>query len=200
MSPSFPEAIIQKPSIVRMTATTAVFTDGTEAEIDALICCTGFKFNFPFLQQGLVKIEHERVMPLYKHMVHIEHPSLIFIGIPKQWNHFPHIHEQSRVAVAVLDGTAPLPSKAEMKKESDDEYQALLDEGKPLSYAHFFGDNERAYKFNKELANWAGIEPLPTYMEKLNDFVMLERFNNLLGFNELSYKITGPDSFEIVTK
>ncbi|KAK3104812.1 hypothetical protein FSP39_010815 [Pinctada imbricata] len=200
MSPSFPESIIQKPTIVRMTERNAVFADGTEAEIDALICCTGFKYKFPFLQEGLIDIENERVTPLYKHMVHIDYPSLVFVGIPKQWNHFPHIHEQSRVAVAVLDGTAPLPSKEEMRKESDDEYLRLLEEGKPLRYAHFFGDGDRQWRFNKELAAWAGIEPLPPVMEKLNDFVMLERFNNLLGFNQMCYKITGPDSFEIIEK
>lgn len=80
MSPSFPDDIIQKPSIVRMTETTAVFTDGTEAEVDSVIFCTGYKYSFPFLQEGLISTENERVTPLYKHMVHIDYPNLIFVG------------------------------------------------------------------------------------------------------------------------
>lgn len=200
MSPSFPDDIIQKPSIVRMTETTAVFTDGTEAEVDSVIFCTGYKYSFPFLQEGLINTENERVTPLYKHMVHIDYPNLIFVGIPKQWNHFPQIHNQSKVAVAALEGRAPLPSKEEMKRESDQEYQDLLDAGKPKTYYHFFGDEDRQWRFNKELAEWAGIEPLPPVMEKLNDYVMLERFNNLLGFNSIDYQVTGPDSFKVLNK
>lgn len=200
MSPSFPDDIIQKPSIVRMTETTAVFTDGTEAEVDSVIFCTGYKYSFPFLQEGLISTENERVTPLYKHMVHIDYPNLIFVGIPKQWNHFPQIHNQSKVAVAALEGRAPLPSKEEMKRESDQEYQDLLDAGKPKTYYHFFGDEDRQWRFNKELAEWAGFEPLPPVMEKLNDYVMLERFNNLLGFNSIDYQVTGPDSFKVLNK
>ena len=200
MSPSFPEDIIQKPPIVRMTETTAVFSDGTEAEVDSVIFCTGYKYSFPFLQEGLISTENERVTPLYKHMVHIEYPSLVFVGIPKQWNHFPQIHNQSKVAVAVLDGKAPLPSEEEMRRESDQEYQDLLNAGKPKTYYHFFGDEDRQWRFNKELADWAGIEPLPPVMEKLNDYVMLERFNNLLGFNSINYRITGPEDFQVLNK
>ncbi|XP_061188988.1 flavin-containing monooxygenase 3-like [Saccostrea echinata] len=200
MSPSFPDDIIQKPPIVRMTETTVVFSDGTEAEVDSVIFCTGYKYSFPFLQEGLISTKNERVTPLYKHMVHIEYPSLIFVGIPKQWNHFPQIHNQSRVAVAVLEGIAPLPSKEEMRSESDQEYQDLLDAGKPVTYYHFFGDEDRQWRFNKELADWAGIEPLPPVMQKLNDYVMLERFNNLLGFNKLNYEVTDSENFKVLNK
>jgi len=61
-----------------MTKNTVIFLDGSEEEVDALIYCTGFEYNMPFLDD-VVTVNQEHVMPIFKHIVHIEHPTLMFV-------------------------------------------------------------------------------------------------------------------------
>lgn len=37
----FPENLVQKPDVARLEGRTAVFTDGTEEEVDVVFLCTG---------------------------------------------------------------------------------------------------------------------------------------------------------------
>nr|GMD65089.1 flavin-containing monooxygenase FMO GS-OX5-like isoform X1 [Ipomoea batatas] len=61
-----------------------VFEDGESIHADAIIHCTGFKYEFPFLNtNGVVNVDDNRVGPLYKHVFPPElAPRLSFIGIP----------------------------------------------------------------------------------------------------------------------
>jgi hypothetical protein len=43
-----------KPDIARFTEDAVVFTDGTEAQVDLVVFCTGYLVTFPFLDQSLV--------------------------------------------------------------------------------------------------------------------------------------------------
>lgn len=55
MSPhAWPEGIAEKPLIKEVKLNSVVFHDGTEEPVDAIILCTGYRHNFPFLSDDLM--------------------------------------------------------------------------------------------------------------------------------------------------
>lgn len=197
--PSFPKEIEQRPPFVRMTKDSVVFPDGSSEKVDAIIFCTGYRYSFPFLNDGLITIKDERIEPIYKHMVHIEHQNLIFFGIPRQLSYFPHFHEMAKFAIKLLAGKITLPSKEEMRAESEAEYQARLKEGKPPIFAHYMGDGHRQTEFNAQIAKLGGFEPLPPVIQMIWDDVLDERYMNIINTHEFDYEITGPNSYRCLT-
>ena len=70
------------------------FMDGESCEVDHIICCTGYKFSFPFLEKTVLdsvliqkstlrdgKEGKLQYMKLYRHVLHPVHPTLAFLGI-----------------------------------------------------------------------------------------------------------------------
>lgn len=52
--------------------------------VDTVILATGYQYDFPFLSPEALGMQWERfVSPLYMHILHAEHPTLAFIGIPQ---------------------------------------------------------------------------------------------------------------------
>lgn len=60
---TWPEGIEERPMVQRFDTTTAYFKDGTNAEIDAVIFCTGFRNHFPFLENKLRISEETSLYP-----------------------------------------------------------------------------------------------------------------------------------------
>lgn len=59
------------------------FVDGSCRCFDAILFCTGYSYSFPFLHESCgITVDDNHIQPLYKHMIHIERPSMCFIGIP----------------------------------------------------------------------------------------------------------------------
>ena len=64
--------------------------EGNEASmpgppVDQVILATGYVYSFPFLEEaalGMAFKGKRLVTPLYQHLMHVEMPSLGFIGIP----------------------------------------------------------------------------------------------------------------------
>lgn len=193
--PSFPKEIEQKPPFIRMTKKSVVFPDGTSEEVDAIIFCTGYRYSFPFLSDGIITIKEERIEPIYKHMIHIDYPNLIFLGIPRQLPYFPHFYEMARFAVRVLAGKVKLPSKEKMREDSETQFQSRLREGKPPSFAHYMGDGDRQTQFNTDIAKIGGFEPLPGVIKMIWDDILDERNMNITHCRDFNYQITGRDSY-----
>merc|ERR1711971_1416646 len=85
-----PENVQQRPGISKVKEHSVGFKNGEEVEIDALLLCTGYKFDFPFLSKECnFQVNDERLSPLYKHMIHIDYPSICFIGMVKLVCPFP---------------------------------------------------------------------------------------------------------------
>jgi hypothetical protein len=74
-------SLTEKPEITCFEgANTVVFADGTRAEVDTVIFCTGYRDVFPFLRDVRV----DSVRELYKHAFHPEiGPSLAWIGFAR---------------------------------------------------------------------------------------------------------------------
>jgi flavin-binding monooxygenase-like protein len=110
--------IAVKPNIDRFAAGRRVrFADGSEEEIDLVIYCTGYRIEFPFLDEK-VFVSRDNRMPLYRRMVSVENPGLYFIGFVQPLGPIMPIAEaQSEWIADLLSGRAALPSAAEMHKE-----------------------------------------------------------------------------------
>jgi cation diffusion facilitator CzcD-associated flavoprotein CzcO len=114
-----------KPNIACIEGGTVRFVDGTSAEIDTIIWCTGYRITFPFLSSELIATEGNHV-PLFRRVVHPEHPGLYFIGLVQPLGAIMPIAElQSEWIADVLQGRAALPDAAAMRAEIAAEEEAM---------------------------------------------------------------------------
>lgn len=107
-----------KPNIDRFAGGHTVrFADGSEEEIDLVVYCTGYKISFSFFNEELVSAKDNR-LPLYRHVVSVEHPGLYFIGFIQPLGAImPLAEAQAEWVADLLGGRGTLPSPAEMKAE-----------------------------------------------------------------------------------
>ena len=192
-----PSNVEEKFGIASLTETGCITEDGTQTEIDVLMLCTGYKYEFPFLSSPCaVSTKDERVMPLYKHVVHIEWPTLFFVGIPKAICPFPLFDCQVQFALGTKDGRMELPSKEEMYMDTKQDFENRRGSGFPVRHAHHMA--ARQWDYNDDLAALAHFTPIPKVVRKIYDHVHSYRVTDLPGYKNRNIKITGPDSFEDV--
>jgi dimethylaniline monooxygenase (N-oxide forming) len=118
--------IAVKPNIGRFAGGRTVrFADGSEEEIDLVVYCTGYKIEFPFLDEKVFAARDNRT-PLYKRAVSVENPGLYFVGFIQPLGPIMPIAEaQSEWIADLLTGRVALPSAAEMRQEIVD-YEGWL--------------------------------------------------------------------------
>jgi thioredoxin reductase len=110
--------ITAKPNIDRFVGGRTVrFADGSSEEIDLVVYCTGYKIEFPFLDEKVFAARDNR-MPLYKRAVSAENPGLYFIGFVQPLGPIMPIAETQAEWIAdLLTDRAALPSASEMRQE-----------------------------------------------------------------------------------
>ena len=94
-----------------------------ETNIDAVLFCTGYYYNFPFLpslQRQLIDTG-ERVKHLYRQTFFIDHPSLAFIGLPSKILPFRTFEGQAAAIARVWANRLALPSKIVMEQLEEQE-------------------------------------------------------------------------------
>jgi hypothetical protein len=95
------------------------FVDGSEETVDAIVWCTGYRVEIPFLPQNDVGSD-ARELPLYKRVFHLEHDDLFFIGLMQSTGSaFPIVERQSTLLAEHLAGRWAPPSPAEMRAETE---------------------------------------------------------------------------------
>ncbi|GLV42179.1 Flavin-containing monooxygenase 2 [Carabus blaptoides fortunei] len=156
----FPQSVTLKPRTVKIENNRAVFMDNSSEEIDAIIYCTGYEYDFPFLSKECeIKVENNFVQPLYKHLINIERPTMAIIGIPFTVLPFPMFDFQARFFLKHLKGNITLPSKEDMKLDTSRDMEARKARGFPIKHAHKLGPEFQGPYFT-DLAHVAQIEPL----------------------------------------
>jgi len=113
--------ITVKPNIERFSGGRTVrFADGSGEEIDLVVYCTGYKIEFPFLDQEVFNARDNR-MQLYQRVASPKSPGLYFIGFVQPLGPVMPIAEaQSEWVADLLTAKAALPSAPEMRKEIAD--------------------------------------------------------------------------------
>lgn len=120
MSYQWPAAFSEKPLLKRLEGSTAHFKDGSSAEVDAIILCTGYQHHFPFLPNELTLRTRNRLYPgdIYKGIFWMDNPHLIYLGMQDQYYTFNMFDAQAWYARDVMLGNIQLPSKQEMRSHS----------------------------------------------------------------------------------
>ena len=109
------------PIIERVENKTAHFKGGGSKEVDAIILCTGYLHNFPFLPGELQLKTTNRMWPLdlYKGIFWERNPKLMYLGMQDQFYTFNMFDAQAWYARDVMLGRIELPSsKYDMTKDS----------------------------------------------------------------------------------
>jgi len=115
----WPAAFEERPLLAKLVGKTAHFSDGTTAEVDAVVMCTGYLHHFPFLPDDLRLKTRNRLYPpaLYKGVFSTANPKLIYLGMQDQYYTFNMFDAQAWYARDVVLGRLALPSPAEMDSD-----------------------------------------------------------------------------------
>ncbi|UKZ80081.1 hypothetical protein TrVFT333_007846 [Trichoderma virens FT-333] len=127
------------------------FKDGrVESGIDAVIFCTGFLYDYPFLpvlQRKLITTG-DGVHGLYKHIFCIDYPTLAFSALNVKTAPWPLAEAQAAVFSAVWSNNIQLPSVDAMQEWSKKLYE---DEGEQL---HIFRTSSADGLYINDLYDW----------------------------------------------
>ncbi|CAL2259472.1 unnamed protein product [Prunus armeniaca] len=143
------------------------FQDGSVVIADIILHCTGYKYDFPFLEtNGIVTVDDNRVGPLYKHVFPPAlAPSLSFVGLPWKVVPFPQFELQSKWIAGLLSNRIALPSKEEMMEDIKAFYSLLEASGIPKRYTHNLGDCQ--FEYNDWLAALCGCPVSEEWRKKM---------------------------------
>lgn len=106
-----------KPTIAAFPGGRTVrFADGSEEEIDLVVCCTGYRITFPFLEDAVVSTRDNHV-DLYRRVVPPDHPTLFFVGLLQPVGAVMPLAEAQAWWIAdLLTGECRLPSPRTMRR------------------------------------------------------------------------------------
>ena len=145
-------AIMIRPAVAQLEADQVVFADGVRIHADAIIQCTGYTFDFPFLDTHHVEVRGDAV-ELYKHVFHPTLANLAFIGFcivtGPLW---PVAEMQARWVARVLTGAVQLPSSTQMLEAIQRQQKECIRLGTHSLRVQLFEHME-------EIAKFIGVRP-----------------------------------------
>jgi cation diffusion facilitator CzcD-associated flavoprotein CzcO len=105
------------PNIDRFEGSKVFFADGSAAEVDVVVYCTGYQVTFPFLDEQVVRAEDNHI-DLYRRVVDPEHPGLYFVGLIQPLGAIMPLAElQSEWVADLIDGQGALPPYDTMRRQ-----------------------------------------------------------------------------------
>ncbi|MEU4066192.1 NAD(P)-binding domain-containing protein [Streptomyces wedmorensis] len=112
-------AVHPRPGIDHLDGTRVVFTDGTSEEADAIVYCTGYQMDFPFLPEGCPAGPGGSV-ELYRRVVAPDRPGLYFVGLVRPMGAITRLVEgQTHWVARIIGGEVVLPDADAMREEID---------------------------------------------------------------------------------
>ncbi len=119
---NWPDNWKEVPLLQKVEGKTATFKDGSTANVDAIILCTGYLHHFPFMANDLRLRTANRLATadLYKGIAWIHNPKLFYLGMQDQWYTFNMFDAQAWWARDVMMGKIALPGKAAMVADVED--------------------------------------------------------------------------------
>jgi cation diffusion facilitator CzcD-associated flavoprotein CzcO len=95
------------------------FAGGRTEEVDAIVWCTGYRVEIPFLDPSLLG-EDPQTLPLYKRILHLDAEDLLFVGLMQSTGSaLPIVERQAQLAAERLAGRWSPPARVEMRAECD---------------------------------------------------------------------------------
>lgn len=110
-------AVTPKPAIRELRGDRVAFVDGSEAEADLIVYCTGYNVSFPFFDPGFISAPGND-LPLFRRTFHPDVEGVYFLGLAQPLGAImPLAERQAQWITALLRGEYVLPSRAEMRAE-----------------------------------------------------------------------------------
>nr|XP_012146820.1 PREDICTED: flavin-containing monooxygenase FMO GS-OX-like 2 isoform X1 [Megachile rotundata]XP_012146821.1 PREDICTED: flavin-containing monooxygenase FMO GS-OX-like 2 isoform X1 [Megachile rotundata]XP_012146823.1 PREDICTED: flavin-containing monooxygenase FMO GS-OX-like 2 isoform X1 [Megachile rotundata]XP_012146824.1 PREDICTED: flavin-containing monooxygenase FMO GS-OX-like 2 isoform X1 [Megachile rotundata] len=177
-----PSNMIEVTGVERIEGEKIFLKDQTSVTADVFMFCTGYRYNFPFLNESCgIKVDGNYVTPLYKHLINIDHPTMCIVGIPTIVVPFPMFHAQVQYFLAVLENGASLPARSIMLEDSK------LKTAKK-SHAHRLMDTQ--WEYNDSLADAAGFDRLPKFYKIGYRMWSSQRKVNLVNYKRSRFVIS----------
>jgi cation diffusion facilitator CzcD-associated flavoprotein CzcO len=135
--------IAPKPGIRELAGDRVRFADGSEEPVDAIVWCTGYSVEIPFLDPALLGPDPKE-LPLYKRVLHLDVDDLFFVGLMQSTGSaFPIVERQSQLLAGLLVNEWAPPSPKEMREDCDRRRRRALrrwgDHGRPAMRVDFDG-------------------------------------------------------------
>jgi len=117
-----------RPGVRRLAGSEVEFSDGRREAFDIICACTGFWISFPFFDTSFIDFKGSPRVPLYRKMMHADHPTLYFIGLFQPigciW---PLADYQAMLACAEIVGAyrRPADMQAAIQQELDRPHYAF---------------------------------------------------------------------------
>ncbi|XP_015914889.2 flavin-containing monooxygenase 5 isoform X1 [Parasteatoda tepidariorum] len=122
-------SVVLRKDVKCFTETGVIFENETQVtEVDVVIMATGYKWSFPFLEDGILTTDNGQIN-LYKcvYPPHLKHPTLAIIGFLLPFGPgFPLGEMQCRWAAQVYSGKCSLPSEEVMMESINKRYEENL--------------------------------------------------------------------------
>lgn len=193
-----PNNITQKPELKNIMNNAIHFKDGSTEYVDAIIWCTGFLYNYPFLD-STCEITNTDIMiltPLYKNVISAKHPTMCFIGLMQKTIIFQLLDLQAEVFIKSICGLVQLPSFEEMCLELEKEHEEKMKANVSLSrYYHLGGKKVRQYFY--ELYNLGNCQPFRPVIFDIygkNSEIFVNDYDNLRNY---SYEVINDNTFTV---
>lgn len=188
--------VIQKPDVASFSESGVTFVDGTSEEIQTVVYCTGYNFNFPFVSMDCnIGFYNNYVQPLYKHCVNINRPSMAIIGLPPQACPFQMFDLQVRFCLTFMTGRKQYPTRDEMLKDTEKDMNERWNRGLNHRKAHSLGMHIQD-QYYTDLASIAQIKPIKPVVIKLYNQSWHDRTNDLETYRSYKFTILNDDNFE----
>ncbi len=143
MDAEYAEKVKPVGQVKQLKEHSVVVEGGEEYNIDSIILCTGYKCSFPFLPERYQPMTSEdeqfqRLSRLYKMTVHVDDPSLLFVGGSKHGTNIGIHYLHSQYAAAVVLGKCHLPDKSAMVADVEQDFEHKRKLGIPPTHYHYF--------------------------------------------------------------
>jgi dimethylaniline monooxygenase (N-oxide forming) len=193
-----PKNVDQRPKVKRITRDGAEFEDGGIEKFSIIAFATGYDFSFPFLSvDSSVSVNDKCVYPLYKHILNVNRPSLAFIGLPFYAIAIPLSELQIKFCLQYWSGRKQLPSKEDMLKEVDEEFEKKnIRNGENHHKAHYLSVDGGPEKYYQDLAETAEISPMKPVFIKMYNHDFMHIFADFRTFRSFKYRVV--DDYEFL--
>ena len=200
MDSTIPLNIIEQPDISHVNENgDFVFENNEIAKVDVFIPCTGYSYDFPFLDSDSkisIQEDFRVVRGLYLHIFNIVYPSLSFIGIPWKNAPLPMFHQQCSYVCNILNELKQLPTEEDMLIDTETERRDRLSDSEPLRYFHRMGPKQFAY--NNRLAELSGCAKNPPIYEDLYRYAQALRKVSVMNYKDQEFVLLNDSKFRHV--
>lgn len=169
--------------------------------IDGVIMATGYHYNMRFVDPncGISMASNGTINGLFRHMINIEYPSMALLAVTNKVLPLPLYHQQMLYFLKIQLNQYKLPTKDEMIKDTEEDYQKRLSEGMRPKDRHELKVDLMS-KYLDKITNEAQLKPLKKVIIKLHRDLYAVRLADITGYKRFNYRLISDDDYEVIER